>query len=61
MGPIETLITFAEKSKGLKTSVRRKIIFKTVGVATVIGLVFIILGNYIIQLFKINPIALSFV
>ena len=44
MGPIKVLVTFAEKSAELDSALRRRIAVKAVGVATVIGLIFVFAG-----------------
>ncbi len=54
MGPIKALIVFAEKTKGVDSSVRRPIVYKAVGVAIGVGLLFIIFGQFLMQLFKFS-------
>ena len=59
MGPIKVLITFAEKSAGLDTAVRRRIAIKSVSIATVVGLIFIFFGVVLMELFKFSTTAMS--
>ena len=59
MGPIKVLITFAEKSIDLDKSVRRRIAMKAVGIATVVGLIFVFFGFLLREVFKFSATALS--
>lgn len=59
MGPIKVLVTFAEKSAGLESALRRRIALKAVGVATVIGLIFVFAGGLLMQVFKFSPVAMN--
>ena len=59
MGPIKVLVTFAEKSGGLEPALRRRIAIKAVGVATVIGLIFVFAGGVLMQVFKFSATAMS--
>lgn len=59
MGPIKVLVTFAEKSSGLESGLRRRIAMKAVGVATVVGLIFVFAGDLLMQVFKFSPTAMS--
>ena len=59
MGPIKVLVTFAEKSSGLESALRRRIAIKAVGVATVVGLIFVFAGGVLIQVFKFSSVAMS--
>jgi multiple antibiotic resistance protein len=54
MGPIKVLIVFAEKTRHVEGAVRRRIAFKAVGVATLIGLLFILFGWFLMDLFKFS-------
>ena len=59
MGPIKVLIVFAEKTRHLDGAVRRRIAVKAVIVATVVGLLFIFFGQFLMQLFKFSLGALT--
>ena len=59
MGPIKVSIVFAEKTRDLDTAVRRKIAIKAVGVATAVGLLFILAGNHLMNFFHFSIAALS--
>ena len=59
MGPIKVSIVFAEKTRDLETAVRRKIAIKAVGVATAVGLLFILAGKYMMDFFHFSIAALS--
>lgn len=59
MGPIKVLVTFAEKSSGLESALRRRIAIKAVGVATVVGLIFVFAGGVLMQIFKFSATAMS--
>lgn len=59
MGPIKPLITFAEKSSGLDSALRRRIAVRAVTVATITGLLFIFFGNVFMQLFKFSATAMT--
>jgi multiple antibiotic resistance protein len=59
MGPIKVLITFAEKSSGLESALRRRIAIKAVGVATVVGLIFVFAGGVLMEVFKFSSTAMS--
>jgi small neutral amino acid transporter SnatA (MarC family) len=59
MGPIKPLVTFAEKTAGLEPALRRRIAFKAVSVATIVGLLFIFFGNVLMKVFKFSATATS--
>jgi len=59
MGPIKVLVTFAEKSSSLESALRRRIAIKAVGVATVIGLIFVFAGGILMEVFKFSATAMS--
>lgn len=59
MGPIKPLVTFAEKTTGLDGALRRRIASRAVGVATIVGLLFIFFGNVLMQVFKFSTTAMS--
>ena len=59
MGPIKVLITFAEKSAGLDSAIKRRIAIKSVTVATVVGLIFIFFGFLLMEVFKFSTTAMS--
>ncbi len=54
MGPIKVLIVFAEKTAGIAHEIRQRIILKSVTIATVIGLLFIVGGQFLMKLFKFS-------
>ena len=59
MGPIKGLIVFAEMTSEIDTGTRRRIAFKAVSIAAVVGLIFIIFGQFLMELFKFSLEALS--
>ena len=59
MGPIKVLIVFAEMTSEVDSIARRKIAIKAVGIAAVVGLIFIIFGQFLMQLFKFSLESLS--
>ncbi len=59
MGPIKVAIVFAEKTREMETAVRRRIAFKAVVVATVVGLLFIFAGSRLMNFFHFSIAALS--
>ena len=59
MGPIKVLVTFAEKSVDLDSTLRRRIAIKAVAVATVVGLIFVFAGGILMQLFKFSSTSMS--
>jgi len=59
MGPIEALVVFAEKTQQLEGHVRRRIALRAVLVATVIGLLFVAFGQFLMDLFHFSVGALT--
>ncbi len=59
MGPIKISIVFAEKTRDLDKAIRRRIAFQAVGVATFVGLLFVIGGKYLMSFFHFSIAALS--
>lgn len=58
MGPIKVLVTFAEKSVGLESALKRRIAIKAVVIATVVGLIFIFFGFLLMEVFKFSTTAM---
>ena len=54
MGPIKVLIVFAERTRELDGALRRRIALYAVGVAALIGLLFILFGWFLMDLFKFS-------
>jgi len=59
MGPIKVAIVFAEKTRDMETAVRRRIAIKSVGVATAVGLLFILAGSQLMNFFHFSIAALA--
>ena len=59
MGPIKVLIVFAEMTSEIDSGTRRKIALKAVGIATVVGGIFIVFGQFLMELFKFSLESLS--
>lgn len=59
MGPIKVLIVYAEKTATLAPDLRRHIAIKAVFIASVIGLLFIVAGKFLMDLFKFSIGALT--
>ena len=59
MGPIKALIVFAEMTTEVDSSIRRKIAIKAVSIAAVVGLIFIIFGQFLMKLFHFSLESLS--
>ena len=59
MGPIEALVVFAEKTQQLDGHVRRRIALRAGLVATVIGLLFVAFGQFLMDLFHFSVGALT--
>ena len=59
MGPIKVLIVFAEMTSEIDSTTRRKIAIKAVGIAAVVGVIFILFGQFLMELFKFSLEALS--
>lgn len=59
MGPIKVLIVYAEKMGSQESAVRRRIAIKSVTIASVVGLVFIVAGKFLMDLFKFSIGALT--
>ena len=54
MGPIKVLIVYAEKTASIAPPVRRRIAYKAVFIASAIGLLFVIAGKFLMELFKFS-------
>jgi multiple antibiotic resistance protein len=59
MGPIKVLIVFAEMTSEVDSANRRNIALKAVGIAAVVGVIFIVFGQFLMALFKFSLEALS--
>ena len=54
MGPIKVLIVFAEMTSEIDSGIRRKVALKAVGIAAVVGVIFIVFGQFLMNLFKVD-------
>ena len=59
MGPIKVFLVYAELTRNLEPPVRRKIAIKAVIVAAVVGLLFILAGKFLLDLFHFSTGALT--
>lgn len=59
IGPLKASIVYATLTAGANASLRRAIAFKTVIVATIVVLIFIIFGEFILGIFHISLAALK--
>jgi multiple antibiotic resistance protein len=59
MGPFKVVLVYAELTRDLEPAVRRKIAFRAVVVAAIVGLLFIILGKFLMDLFHFSLGALQ--
>jgi len=59
MGPIKVLIVYAEKTGSIEHAARKRIAIKAVTIATVIGIVFIVAGKFLMDMFKFSIGSLS--
>ena len=59
MGPLKVMLVYAELTRDLDKPTRRRIAFKAVLIAFIVGLVFIALGKVLLDLFHFSTQALS--
>ena len=59
MGPLKVVLVYGETTRDLPPEVRRKIAFKAVSVATVVGLLFILMGKILLDIFHFSIAALT--
>lgn len=59
MGPFKVVLVYAQLTRDLAPSTRRKIAVRAVLIATVVGLLFIAAGKFLLDLFHFSPAALS--
>jgi multiple antibiotic resistance protein len=59
MGPLKVMLVYAELTRDLDKPTRRRIAFKAVLIAFIVGLVFIALGKILLDLFHFSLPALS--
>jgi multiple antibiotic resistance protein len=59
MGPLKVVLVYGESTGGLTPDVRRRIAIKAVGVATIVGLLFIVAGKFLLDLFHFSIGALT--
>jgi multiple antibiotic resistance protein len=59
MGPFKVVLVYAELTRDLEPAVRRKIAFRAVVVAAIVGLLFIVLGKFLMDLFHFSLGALQ--
>jgi multiple antibiotic resistance protein len=59
MGPLKVVLVYGETTRDLSPELRRRIAIKAVGVAAVVGLLFIVLGKFLLDLFHFSIAALT--
>ena len=59
MGPLKVVLVYGEATRDLSPELRRRIAVKAVGVAAVVGLLFIVLGKFLLDLFHFSIGALT--
>lgn len=59
MGPLKVVLVYGETTRELSPKLRRSIAIKAVGVATIVGLLFIALGKFLLDLFHFSIAALT--
>ncbi len=59
MGPLKVVLVYGETTRELSPELRRSIAIKAVGVATIVGLLFIALGKFLLDLFHFSIAALT--
>ena len=59
MGPIKVFLVYAQLTRNLEPAIRRKIAIKAVIVAGVVGLLFILAGKFLLDLFHFSTGALT--
>jgi multiple antibiotic resistance protein len=59
MGPLKVVLVYGEATRNLEPDLRRRIAIKAVGIAAVVGLLFIILGKFLLDLFHFSIGALT--
>lgn len=59
MGPIKVFLVYAQLTRNLEPDLRRQIAIKAVIVAAVVGLVFILAGRFLLDLFHFSAGALT--
>ena len=59
MGPLKVVLVYGETTRDLSPELRRSIAIKAVGVAAIVGLLFIVLGKFLLDLFHFSIAALT--
>jgi multiple antibiotic resistance protein len=59
MGPLKVVLVYGEATRDLSPDLRRRIAIKAVGIAASVGLLFIILGKFLLDLFHFSIGALT--
>lgn len=59
MGPLKVVLVYGETTRHLSPELRRRIAIKAVGVAAIVGLFFIVLGKFLLDLFHFSIGALT--
>ena len=59
MGPLKVMLVYADLTRDLDKPTRRRIAFKAILIAFIVGLVFIALGKVLLDLFHFSTQALS--
>jgi multiple antibiotic resistance protein len=59
MGPLKVVLVYGETTRDLPPELRRKIAIKAVSVAAVVGLIFILMGKILLDIFHFSIAALT--
>jgi multiple antibiotic resistance protein len=59
MGPLKVVLVYGETTRHLSAELRRKIAIKAVVVAAIVGLLFIVLRKFLLDLFHFSIVALT--
>ena len=59
MGPLKVVLVYGETTRDLPPELRRKIAVKAVGVAAVVGLLFVVAGKFLLDLFHFSIASLT--
>lgn len=59
MGPLKAVLVYGQATRDLSPTMRRAIAIKAVGVAAIVGLLFILLGKFLLDLFHFSIGALT--
>ena len=59
MGPFKVVLVYAQLTRELDPATRRKIALRAVIIAFIVGMIFILAGKFLLDLFHFSPAALS--